>query len=121
MIHRAFRSLLAGRVGDAAVEAGVGLVYIASGLILGSVIGAASASTGGTPSLTGDDLLKVLGFLGALVGVYVALDRRLTTVETQRAADVVRLEQRMDGHRDHLTSSLQAAVDHLTSLLEARK
>lgn len=120
MLHRAFRSLLAGRVGDAFAEAGIGLVYIASGLVLGCVVGAASASTG-APSLTNDDLLKVLGFLGALVGVYVALDRRLTTVETQRAADVVRLEQRMDGHRDHLADSLQAAVDHLTTLLEARK
>lgn len=79
-----------------------GVAGVCAGMLAGASIGIAGAQAlSSTPAaadvLTVTDLIKALGVLGAVVGVYVALDRRVTRAEVAIEAGVQRILDRLDG------------------------
>ena len=80
-----------------AVGVGVGMI---SGSLIGAVVAQAVAPAA-TAQVTGVidviDLIKGVAALGALVGVYVALDRRVTRLEASIEHGFKQLLDRLDG------------------------
>lgn len=85
------------------------IVCVFVGLLTGGFMGAVYAATAGSAAASAEsmDLIKALGFGGALVGVYIAMDRRLTTLETSTAGDNARIEQKIDLLVGGLTTQIE--------------
>lgn len=90
-----------------------GVAGVCAGMIAGASVGLAGAQVLGAPPATSEvltvaDLIKALGVLGAVVGVYVALDRRVTRAEVNIESGLQRILDRLDGRG--------GVVDRLTKL-----
>lgn len=92
----------------------LGAVVIGLSMAAGSAFGAVLAQAGAiAPAGAGVsalDLVKGLGMLGAAVGVYVALDRRVTRLEVALDAGIQRILDRIDG-RGGLVDRVAALED----------
>ena len=91
----------------------VGGVLICLSMAAGSAFALVLAQTPVAPAggdLTTLDLVKALSVLGAAVGVYVALDRRVTRLEVALDAGIQRILDRIDG-RGGLVDRVAALED----------
>ena len=86
MIRRALLAIRESRISAACFWLASGVSHIAAGMFLGAVLtstaGASPMSAGGLDA----DWSKIVTLLGGLIAVYVALEKRLTSLEVASSA-----------------------------------